>query len=197
MNQTPIVLIHGLWNSPRLFRQLINYVDCDCYHIFIPHLRHDLGKKRIHSLAVQLDSQINREFGPKTNIDIVGFSMGGLISRVWLQKLGGASRTNRFISIGTPHHGTYTAQLIPSCLFPGIADMKRGSDLVLDLNSELKTLKDIECIVFFSKWDLMSFPGGQGVLTIGRSISLPVLTHKQLITHSKALDVLAKTIFMN
>ena len=133
--------------------------------------------------------------GREIDIDIVGFSMGGLISRIWLQNHNGYLRTKRFFSIGTPHHGTYTAQLIPSWLMPGIAEMKRGSRLLFQLNDDLTPLENIECISFFTKWDLMSFPGWQAKLPIGHSYHLPVLTHKELITNSISLDILAKRIF--
>ena len=121
--------------------------------------------------------------------------MGGLISRFWLQNHDGFLRTKRFFSIGTPHFGTYTAQMIPSFLMPGIAEMKRGSRLLSLLNNDLTSLEKVECTSFFTKWDLMSFPGWQAKLSIGDSYHLPVLTHKELITNSRSLDILAKKIF--
>ena len=87
--------------------------------------------------------------------------------------------------------------MIPSSLMPGIAEMKRGSDLLSQLNNDLTSLEKIECTSFFTKWDLMSFPGWQAKLSIGNSYHLPVMTHKQLITNSNSLDILAKKIFNN
>ena len=85
--------------------------------------------------------------------------------------------------------------MIPSFLMPGIAEMKRGSSLLSQLNDELTSLKKVQCTSFFTKWDLMSFPGWQAKLSIGESYHLPVLTHKELITNSSSLDILAKKIF--
>ena len=87
--------------------------------------------------------------------------------------------------------------MIPSFLMPGIAEMKRGSNLLSQLNNDLPSLEKVECTSFFTKWDLMSFPGWQAKLSIGDSYNLPVLTHKQLITNSSSLDILAKEIFNN
>jgi pimeloyl-ACP methyl ester carboxylesterase len=42
-------------------------------------------------------------------IDLVGHSLGGLVSRVYVQQLGGARRVDRCITLGTPHRGTYNA----------------------------------------------------------------------------------------
>ena len=165
--------------------------------MYRPHLPHNYGKTSLKHLALDLDSKIEELVGPEIEIDIVGFSMGGLISRFWLQNHGGFLRTKRFFSIGTPHFGTYTAQMIPSFLMPGIAEMKRGSRLLSLLNNDLTSLEKVECTSFFTKWDLMSFPGWQAKLSIGDSYHLPVLTHKQLITNSSSLDILAKKIFNN
>ena len=196
-NKRPIFLIHGLWNNPKLFDKLIKKIKEDEYQLYIPHLQHKFGKTSLRNLAKDLDSKIDELVGPEIEIDIVGFSMGGLISRIWLQNHNGFLRTKRFFSIGTPHLGTYTAQLIPSSLMPGIAEMKRGSSLLSQLNNDLTSLEMVECISFFTKWDLMSFPGWQAKLPIGDSYHLPVLTHKELITNSSSLDILAKKIFKN
>ena len=195
LNKRPIFLVHGLWNNPKLFENLTKKIKEDDYQLYIPHLPHKYGKTSLRRLARDLDSKIEELVGPKIEIDIVGFSMGGLISRLWLQNYNGFLRTKRFFSIGTPHLGTYTAQMIPSSFMPGIAEMKRGSSLLSQLNDDMTSLEKIECISFFTKWDLMSFPGWQAKLSIGDSYHLPVLTHKELITNSISLDILAKKIF--
>jgi len=193
----PIFLVHGLWNNPKLFEKLIQKIKEDDCQLYRPHLPHKFGKISLRHLAIDLDMKIGELVGPEIEIDIVGFSMGGLISRLWLQNHDGFLRTKRFFSIGTPHFGTYTAQMIPSSLMPGIAEMKKGSRLLSQLNNDLTTLEKLECISFYTKWDLMSFPGWQAKLPVGDSYHLPVLTHKELITNSIALDILAKKICEN
>tara|TARA_B100000700_G_scaffold86674_1_gene97528 strand:+ start:1083 stop:1685 length:603 start_codon:yes stop_codon:yes gene_type:complete len=195
LNKRPIFLIHGLWNNPKLFEKLIKKIKEDDYQLYRPHLPHKFGKTSLIDLASDLDSKIKELVGTEIEIDIVGFSMGGLISRLWLQNHNGYLRTKRFFSVGTPHFGTYTAQIIPTYFMAGIADMKRGSSVLSQLNNDLTSLEKVECSSFFTKWDLMSFPGWQAKLSIGESFQLPVLTHKQLITHSTSLDILAEKIF--
>jgi len=184
-----------LWNNPKLFEKLIKKIKEDDYELYSPHLPHKYGKTSLRRLALDLDSKIEELVGSEIEIDIVGFSMGGLISRFWLQKHNGFLRTKRFFSIGTPHFGTYTAQIIPSFLMPGIAEMKRGSSFLSQLNNDLTCLEKVECTSFFTKWDLMTFPGWQAKLSIGDAYQLPVLTHKELITNSNSLDILANKIF--
>jgi len=197
LNKRPIIFVHGLWNNPKLFEKLIKKIKEDDYQLYRPHLPHKFGKTSLMNLASELDFKIQELVGHEMEIDIVGFSMGGLISRLWLQNYNGFLRTKRFFSIGTPHFGTFTAQIIPSFLMPGIAEMKRGSRLLSQLNNDLTSLQNVECISFFTKWDLMAFPGWQAKLSIGDSYHLPVLTHKELITNSNSLDILAEKIFKN
>ena len=196
-NFRPVVLVHGLWDKPKVFHRLIQRIEDRKLTLLVPYLPHELGRTPISTLSTRLDDHILSHYGNQLPIDIVGFSMGGLIARNWLQKMGGSKRTKRFISIGCPHNGTFTAQCIPSCLLAGIADMKRGSSLLSQLNNDLTSLEKVECTSFFTKWDLMSFPGWQAKLSIGDSYHLPVLTHKELITNSSSLDILVNKIFNN
>ena len=189
--------MHGLWNTPKLFEKLIARIDHEEFQFYTPHLPHSFGKISLQALARDLNHQIMDLVAPELDIDLVGFSMGGIVSRIWLQNYNGFKRTKRFISIGSPHNGTFTAQFVPSSLFPGIADMKRGSSLLSQLNGDLSSLMDIRCKSFYTKWDLMSFPGWQSKLSIGTSEQLPVFTHKELITNPASLDILAQEIFRN
>ncbi len=186
--------MHGLWDSPRIFKKLISQLEDDEIPIYTPFLPHDFGRTSIRRLAEDLNEYVLNEIGSHQTIDLLGFSMGGIISRLWLQEWNGFSRTNHFISIGSPHNGTLTAQLVPSFLFPGVSEMKKGSQLLFELNKGTSKLKKVKCTSFFCFWDLMSFPGWQSVLPIGDYFRIPVLTHKDLISHPIALDMLGNKI---
>ncbi len=190
----PLVLVHGLWDSPRLFNRLVRRLDAYQWPVLVPHLPHRLGAVPLVTLAEQLDDHIRQRFGDGCVIDLLGFSMGGIISRVWLQQLGGARRTHRFISVGSPQQGTLTAQWIPRWLLAGLADMKRGSALLRSLNADLSPLADLDCVSCFCSCDLMVVPGWQARLPVGMVRSIPVLTHQQLIAHPHALDVLMQIL---
>ena len=189
-----LVLVHGLWDAPQIFRRLVTYLNRENMSVFIPCLPHKGGRVPLTTLACDLDNQISARFGVDTDIELFGFSMGGVISRVWLQQIGGALRTRRFISVGTPHRGSFLAQLVPSLLFAGIADMKRGSHLLHQLNNDSDVLKDVQCSSYFCRWDLLVIPGWEATLPIGSVYPIPVLTHKQLISDPKSLRILANAI---
>jgi len=51
---------------------------------------------------------------PTEPIDLLGFSMGGVIGRTWIQEAGGHRRTRRFYLCGqAPAQGTPLAQICP------------------------------------------------------------------------------------
>ncbi len=186
--------MHGLWNNPMIFRRLQSVLKQPPSMIFSPFLPHGCGRKDIRSLAKNLDDQIVSLFGHDTQIDLLGFSMGGLISRVWLQEMLGYQRTMRFFSVGCPHQGTLTAQCVPYYLFPGIAEMKLGSDFLKSLNNSSNFLKEINCRSYFCYYDLMVFPGFRAILPFGSSKSIQVFSHKSLIKNSKAIDLISADI---
>jgi len=189
----PLVLLHGLWDTPRLFQRLERELlgRCPQLEIYAPHLPHGLGGTPIRVLAQQLAGLIEARFGSHTRLDLLGFSMGGVIGRTWLQELGGHRRCRRFVCLGSPQRGTLSAQFVPHALLAGIADMKIGSPLLRDLERGSGSLVGLDCHSLYCPTDITVFPGWWAVLPVGRRRALPVLTHRQLIAHPWAVRLLA------
>lgn len=190
----PLVLVHGLWDTPRLFVRLIQHLDQPQRPMLVPHLPHGLGAVPLRQLASRLDRHIQDRFGAEQIVDLLGFSMGGVIGRIWLQELGGAARTSRFFSVGSPQQGTLAALPIPRLLLAGAADMKIGSALLRDLRSGSVALDGLLCRSYFCRWDLMVCPGWRAVLPTGSRRELPVWTHQQLMGHPGALVPIARDL---
>jgi triacylglycerol esterase/lipase EstA (alpha/beta hydrolase family) len=72
------------------------------------------------------------------SVDVVGYSAGGVIARIFVRDEGGSSVVRRVLTLGSPHHGTDVAALAaqvgggcpPACL-----QMQPGSDLLRRLNA--------------------------------------------------------------
>ena len=140
--RNPIILIHGLWNTSSIFSSITSKLDEIGIEYFAPTLNHSYGITSIIDLSNILNELILEKYGLEKEIDILGFSMGGIIGRYWLQKFNGYKRTRRLISIGSPHKGTLMAQLVPKYPFRGISEMKINSQgkIITDGSRNLKDL---------------------------------------------------------
>ena len=186
--RNPIILIHGLWNTSRIFSFISSKLDEKEVEYFAPTLNHAFGMTSIVELANLMDQLIVEKYGLEQEIDILGFSMGGIIGRYWINKFNGHKRTKRFITIGSPHNGTLTSQLVPKYPFRGISEMKINSSLLRDLANYDYFLNDIDCISFFTYWDLMVFPGWRANLNVGEKISLNIFKHRNLVRNPEAVE---------
>jgi triacylglycerol lipase len=162
--------------------------------LLIPSLPLRLGRTSIEDAAEFLSSHIEAAFGREEVIDLLGFSIGGVIGRCWLQLGEGHQRTRRFLSVGSPQQGTLTALPWPGRIFRGLADLRWGSDLLQRLNGDLEDLRRVECHSFYSALDLVVLPGWSAVLPVGARTLLPVLTHPQLLRDPAALRPLAREL---
>ena len=186
--RNPIILIHGLWNTSSIFSLISSKLDEKEVEYFAPTLNHAFGMTSIVELANLMDQLIVEKYGLEQEIDILGFSMGGIIGRYWINKLNGHKRTKRFMTIGSPHNGTLTSQLVPKYPFRGISEMKINSSLLRDLANYDYFLNDIDCISFFTYWDLMVFPGWRANLNVGEKISLNIFKHRNLVRNPEAVE---------
>ncbi|MFG3306409.1 esterase/lipase family protein [Streptomyces wuyuanensis] len=67
----------------------------------------------------------------RQRIDIVGHSLGGLIARYYVQRLGGDRRVRTLVTLGTPHAGTSVAPLASA--HPIVRQMRPGSAVIEEL----------------------------------------------------------------
>ena len=188
VKRNPIILIHGLWNSSSIFSFITSKLDEQGVDYFAPTLNHSFGMTSIVELTNLMDQLILEKYGLQQEIDVLGFSMGGVIGRYWINKFNGYKRTKRFITIGSPHNGTLTSQLVPKYPFRGISEMKINSSLLRDLANYDYFLNDIDCISFFTYWDLMVFPGWRANLNVGEKISLNIFKHRNLVRNPAAVE---------
>lgn len=188
------MLVHGLLDTPAVFDGLQRELGGGRQPLLIPDLPLRLGRTSVLEAAELLGSHIEAAFSLEQPLDLLGFSIGGVIVRCWIQLLGGYERTRRFVSLGSPQQGTLTALPWPRRIFRGIADLRWGSALLEQLNGDLDRLRRIECHSFYSVLDLAVLPGWSAVLPVGARTMLPVLTHPQLLRDRAALVPLAREL---
>ena len=88
------------------------------------------------------------------------------------------------------------AQLIPIYPFKGISEMKINSKFLRGLANNDFFLEDIECINFFTYWDMMVFPGWLTNLNFGKKISVKVYKHRNLVRNKSVVAKIIDEIIM-
>ena len=128
---TPILLVHGLVDNRSIFtvlrralrRRGFGRIWTMNYHV----LTHDLraAAKRLAATVESVCEQTGYE-----RIHVVGHSMGGMVARYYVQRMGGDARVHTLVTLGSPHQGTHAARLLPR----GVTrQLQPSSDIVEEL----------------------------------------------------------------
>ena len=108
--KNPVLLIHGIGDTFRVFDRMMAYLsDRNWTDIHTLNLVPNNGDVGLDQLAEQVKAYIDTHMPHAEPIDLLGFSMGGIVSRYYVQRLGGSQRVQRFITLSSPHNGTWNS----------------------------------------------------------------------------------------
>jgi len=184
-DRNPVVLVHGLNDTARVFDRLSGHLSRQGWSVYSLDLSPSNGDRPLEDLGQQLATFVHRIFTARQCFDLVGFSMGGIVSRYYLQRLGGLDRVQRFVSISSPHWGTQVAYLSQR---PGCVQMRPTSPLLMELNRELHHLDRINVTTLWTPMDLMIVPARSSCLGIGQDYQVPVGLHPWMLYDRRSLE---------
>ena len=111
------------------------------------------------------------------SIVVIAHSMGGLVSRDYVKNLGGSTKVDSLITMGTPHYGTDLAVLAKfltfgSCIgITACNQMARGSSFLNSLNAGDDTIGNVRYTAIATKVDEVVFPYSTAFLANDGNIS--------------------------
>ena len=150
------------------------------------------GSASLAVLAEQVATYIDLNFALHQAIDLVGFSMGGVVTRYYLQRLDGIKKVKRYVTISAPNNGTLLGYSLPLL---GVQEMRWQSDFLQDLNQDYQTLlAALQVTVVWTPFDLMILPPSSSQLNIGEEVVLPVLVHAWMVSDRRCLAAVEKAL---
>ncbi len=189
--RNPVLLVHGIWDTGKVFRRMIPFLNEGGWKVYDLDLVPNHGVKGLDDLAQQVANKVEATFGSEQPFDLLGFSMGGIVSRYYVQRLGGINRVQRFISLSAPNHGTTIAYFNQGL---GCVQMRPSSALLKDLNSDVAMLSQINFTSIWTPFDTMIVPADSSKMPVGENIVVPVLNHAWMLTDSKSLNAIATAL---
>ena len=193
MNQqrNPVLLVHGIWDTAIVFRRMIPFLKERGLEVYDLDLAPNNGSKGLDDLAQQVVSKVEAAFGKEQAFDLLGFSMGGIVSRYYVQRLGGINRVQRFITLSAPSHGTVIAYFNQGL---GCVQMRPNSSLLKDLNSDAAMLSQINFTSIWTPYDMMIVPADSSRMPVGENVVVPVINHAWMLTDEKSLSAIATAL---
>jgi triacylglycerol lipase len=183
-----ILMVHGITDTGNVFDTMKSYFQNKGFTVYTLDLIPNFGIADLRDLAQQVKLFIDTQFSPDEKIILLGFSMGGLVTRYYLQRLHGLTKVDQYISISAPNNGTNLAYILP---LKGIAQMCPHSEFLQDLNHDVKeTLGMINFLIIWTPFDAMIIPANSSVLGIGKEVNIPVLTHKWMLSDTRVFEII-------
>ncbi|MDX3457829.1 alpha/beta fold hydrolase [Streptomyces sp. ME02-8801-2C] len=128
----PVVLLHGFIDNRSVFvllrRSLTQHGRQQIESLNYSPLTCDI-RTAAELLGRHIEEICRRTGQPR--VDIVGHSLGGLIARYYVQRLGGDIRVRTLVTLGTPHSGTRAVPLADA--HPIVRQMRPGSEVLQEL----------------------------------------------------------------
>ncbi|MBQ0986065.1 alpha/beta fold hydrolase [Streptomyces sp. F63] len=155
-DRPPVLLLHGFIDNRSVFVLLRRSLRRHG-HRRVEALNYSPLTCDIRSAAVALAERVEEicEHTGHSRIDVVGHSLGGLIARYYVQRLGGDSRVRTLVTLGTPHSGTTAAPWLSA--HPLIRQMRPDSPVIRELSAPAP-----ECatrfVCFWSELDQVVLP---------------------------------------
>lgn len=128
---TPILLLHGMADNHSIFTVLRRgLLRRGFSRVFA--MNYSVRTRDVRTAAAQLAEEVEQiiEETGFERIHVVAHSLGGLIGRYYVTRLGGDARVHTLVTLGTPHQGTLAAHLLPTRI---ARQLRPGSGVLREL----------------------------------------------------------------
>jgi len=180
-----IVLVHGFISTGKIFFYIKKKLLAQGHKCFAPTLKPIDAKYGIEDLAIKLKDYIENNLEADSRFVLVGFSLGAIVCRHYLQELGGIDRVCQLITISAPHHGSYLSYIYPG---KGMKQLRPKSDFLKNLEAKEFLLKSINLFSYRTPLDLMIIPNNSSVWKIATNKRFISPMHSSMLINSKLIN---------
>lgn len=189
--RNPVLLVHGIIRTSAVFRKMSAYLSQKGWSVYTLNLTPNNATLSLEQLAIQVADYVEKTFVAEQPIDLVGLSMGGLVTRYYVQRLGGISQVQRFITISAPNQGTQMAYLSARL---GCIQMRPSSDFLEDLNQDCKMLEGLNFTSIWTPWDFIIVPACSSQMPVGKEVKISVFAHAFMARDNRSIQAVVSAL---
>ncbi|KAA9164956.1 alpha/beta fold hydrolase [Amycolatopsis acidicola] len=130
--ELPLVVLPGFADNTSIFTELRQALEARQVGPVVS-FSYSPWVRDVRTAGARLAEQIETlcEISGSATVGVVGHSLGGLIARYYVQRLGGHVRAETVVTLATPHAGTLAAWLAPPLQLA--RQLRPGSELMIEL----------------------------------------------------------------
>lgn len=188
----PVLLVPGYGGAVTGLNRLAARLREDGRQVEVVHMPdHAEGDLRVQANALAAAATGALAASSARSVDVVGYSAGGVVARLWVRDDGGAAIARRIVTLGSPQHGTQLAglgSLVPGACPTACEQLAPGSDLLDGLNSGDETPNGPSFVSIWTTHDRIVLPpdsarlDGALNMTVQSVCSTSTVSHEQLPT---------------
>jgi pimeloyl-ACP methyl ester carboxylesterase len=186
----PVVFVHGLggnrgaWWPLRLFLMMKGHRSLYAF---------DHGEGAIEVHANRLNAFVDEVLATTkaSHVDIVAHSLGGIISRCAIHRLGLHRRVRTLVTMATSHQGTYAAHYANT---PLTRPLRPDSALLRELNRAPADRYPVRFVSIWSDRDVYVVPAESMKHPRAENIFIPGISHSQYLVSPRVFQLVASVL---
>jgi triacylglycerol lipase len=187
-DQGPVLLVPGYGGSTAALDVLGSALEATGRDVVVVRPPGD-GRGDLREQAEHLDEVADAAIeAGAPSVDVVGYSAGGVVARIWVDELGGGSKARRVVTLASPHHGTDLAalagDLAPGACPDACQQLASDSELLRALNAQDESPPGPVWVALWTTDDRTVVPPDSGELAGALTYSIQSVCPGLVVAHA-------------
>jgi triacylglycerol lipase len=185
----PVLLVPGYGGSTTALSSLAARLRAEGRRATIVTLP-DSGVGDLAGQAKALDAAVRADLNSTgaPSVDVIGYSAGGVVVRLWAHDDGGAAKARRIVTLGSPHHGTDVAavgEAVPGACPAACQELAPHSDLLSRLSAGDETPAGPQWVSIWTTVDEIVVPPDSARLAGATNIEVQRVCQGSTVPHGQ------------